>query len=104
MTRVKTLKEAGHEDSVDLAEQADKLQDIKALADTNGGKEIIKLLLTDAVNAMRKMSTNYATYTHSDFIAQCATINANVSLAKLLINSKDNLEYLDEQIAELLAQ
>ena len=104
MSRSKVLKDAGHDDSIDLAEQADKLQDIKALGDTNGGKELVNLLLTDAVNAARKMANNYTTYSQNDFIAQCATIRANTDLARLILSAEDNLEYLDEQIAQLLAQ
>ena len=104
MTRVKDLKKAGHDDSIDLAEQADKLQDIKALGDTNGGKELVRLLLTDAVNAARKMANNYTTYTQNDFIAQCATIKANTDLARLILSAKDNVDYLDEEIARILAE
>ena len=104
MTRVKELKDAGHEDSIDLAEQADKLQDIKALGDTNGGKELVKLLLTDVVNNVRKLSNNYSSYTQQEFIAACATMKANTDLAKLITSAEGNLEYLDEEIARLLAE
>lgn len=104
MTRVKNLIEAGHEDSIDLAEQADKLQDIKALGDTNGGKELVTLLLTDVVNNVRKLSNNYSSYTQQEFIATCATMKANTDLAKLITSAESNLDYLDEEIARLLAE
>jgi hypothetical protein len=96
MTRVKDYKDAP-EDIIALAEQADTLQDIKVLYESNGGKSLVKTLTKDVVNAMNSLA--YGTEHREQ---NCARLRANLDLLKLLVNAKDNEEEADRIIAEAL--
>ena len=85
------------EDIVALAEQADQLQDIKVLYESNGGKVLVDLLGKEVVNTMNKLA-----YTTDDREKNCATLRANLDLIKLLVNAKDNEAEADRMIAEAL--
>jgi hypothetical protein len=87
-----------------LAEEYDKVHSIKALADTEGGKEIAKLLVQNVVQSVHKLSNNYTTMPHTEMVALCATMKSDLSLARLITNSKDNLKHLDEMIADALLE
>lgn len=89
---------------VDLAESADSVHAIKAIADQEGGKVLVRLLLKDVVNAVNTLRTGYATLTHTELIAHCATLNERINLAKLLINAEESEKALDKAIAEALAE
>lgn len=91
-----------NENLVQLAEEFDKLHDIKALADTPGGARLAELLVIDVVNNVNKLAYNYSSLSLSELQAICAALNANLGLAKLITKSKENLGHLDEMIAEQL--
>jgi len=100
----KVKREGGAEEAVDLAEQIDEMHDIKALADTEAGKKLVALLLQDVVNAVSKIRSGRATNSLAEFQSYAADIEANLGLAKLLINAKDNEEFLHEQLKDTLSQ
>jgi len=96
MSRTKNLKGEA-EDIVALAEQADQLQDIKVLYESNGGKVLVDLLVKEVTNTMNKLA-----YGTDDREKNCATLRANLDLIKLLVNAKDNEAEADRMIAEAL--
>jgi hypothetical protein len=109
MSRLSKVKEKNPElltnpEVVDLAQQADHLHDIKALAESNGGKALVKILFTDVVHSVRKLGGMYTTATHAELVSQIARMDAHLSTARLIVNAKDNLEYLDSELAEMLRE
>jgi HPt (histidine-containing phosphotransfer) domain-containing protein len=109
MSRLAKLKEHNPEALedgfiVDLAESADAMHAIKAIADQPGGKELVRLLLVDVVNVVHKLRTNYATLSHPELMAYCATLNERINLAKLLINAEEKEKELNKAIEEALAE
>lgn len=89
---------------VDLVAQADQMQDLKAVADTPGGKQLVKLLLTDVVSAVNRLESSYKTATHTELIAICAQLSSSLTLAKLLLRSKENMELLDKELENVLSE
>lgn len=96
MSRQKDLKDQP-EDVLALAEQADKLQDIRVLYESAGGKALTSLLVQDVLNAMNKLA-----YSTDEREKNCATLRANLDLIKLLVNAGDNEEEVDRMIEEAL--
>jgi hypothetical protein len=97
MSRVKSLQDQP-EDIIALAEQADTLQDIKVLYETNGGKALVKTITKDIISSMNNLA-----YGTEDREQHCARMRASLDLLKLLVNSKETEEAIDEIIADSLA-
>lgn len=109
MSRVNKLRQKAPElldnpDVFDLAAQADQLQDLKAVADTPGGKQLIKLLMTDVVGSINRLESSYRTATHQELTAIIAQMSASLTLAKVLIHSKENMEALDKELEAALSE
>lgn len=86
----------------ELAEQFDQVHDLKTLYDTAGGERLVELLIKDVVRSVRRLQSNYMEYTHPQFIAECAALNANLNLARALTGAKANKEHLEEMIKDAL--
>lgn len=86
----------------DLVEQSDRLHTLKALADTDGGKELIKLLVQDTVNSLHALRANYRSATHTELIAIISNMAAHYDTARLLFNAEENEQAADEQLEEAL--
>jgi hypothetical protein len=86
-----------------LAEQYDQLHRIKALADTEGGKELQNLIMADVVARVNALESQYKTASHAEIIALCADLSSHLQLARLLTSAEENLKYVDEAIANALA-
>lgn len=91
----------------ELMEQSTKLHDLKALADTNGGKELIRLLVRDTINTLHSLRSTYRDSSREELVAMIATMSAHYDVARMLIkaeeNEKEAEEMLDEQLsAELM--
>lgn len=92
-----------NQDILNLVEMADEFQDIKALADTAGGKLLIKYLMSDVTNQVYWLESNYKTATHEQLVTAIATMVSHLNTARLLINSKAKLEEMDEELRNALS-
>jgi len=108
--RVTKVKKAGltnevmEADLLSLAEQAAKLHTLKALADTDGGKELVGLLIKDVLYCVGTLRGQYKTASHMELVATIASMDAHLATAQLLLNSKDNLKIVDDQLEEALRE
>ena len=81
-----------------LAEEKEQLHSIKALGDTDGGKALVSLLVTDIVGSMHHLING------SDHVQHIAEMKARMELAKLIINAEASEEHLDTLIEEALRE
>jgi hypothetical protein len=88
----------------DIADQADKLQDLKVLYDTEGGKALVKLLMQDVVYGTKHLMASYRTATHTELIAVIAKLASDYDTAKLLMDAKVGMEILDAELTEALSE
>ena len=87
-----------------LAEDADKLHDLKTVFDMEGGKVLVDALISDVVNAVSKLSSNYSELTRDQLVSVAAHISVNLALARTLTRSTENLKYADEALKEALSE
>lgn len=87
-----------------LAEQGDLAHNIKTIADSEGGKATMQLLLRDVVSRVYALSTQYKTASHAELMALCADLSSHLQLAKLYVNAEDSLAELDAQLEEALTE
>lgn len=69
---------------------------IYALNNQEGGKELIKLLVSDIATSIDTIAGNYKELSHTEFIAQGARIAERLALYKLLKSSKHNMEIVED--------
>lgn len=98
MTRVQNLKEQP-EDILELAKQADSLQDIKVLYESKGGKILTETLIKDVIGAMKRLA-----YGSEHPERDCAKLRVNLDLLNLLVSAKDTEKHIDELIAQALIE
>jgi hypothetical protein len=91
-------------DILQLAEQADVVHSLKALHDTDGGKQLVKLLIEDALGCVHRLSGGYHTMSHIEMVSLCAQLDTKLATAKLLIDSKQVKEVLDAELEEAMRE
>lgn len=107
MSRVSKVKEQYPEADASVwsfAEQADQLHDLRALADTDGAKQLTQLLMRDAVDRINVLRSRYTELTHTEFIAHCAALDEKLTLARLFLNAEDNLAEAERQLEDALQE
>lgn len=110
-TRKKKLEEATQSnpyinyDALEgLADDADKLHDLKAIFDMEGGKMLVDALITDVVGSVDRLASGYADLTRDEFASLAAHISVNLALARTLTRSTENLKYADEALKDALSE
>lgn len=109
MSRVSKLKEQRPEvlsnpEIYQLAEQADIIHELKALYDSKSGKQLVKLLIGDAINVVHNLRSSYKTATHTELIALIALMDASISTAKLLMEAKEVNDVINSELEEALRE
>lgn len=87
-------------DLQDLVSEADKLHDIKTLYDTEGGKQIVNLLLKDVVSVVHTITNAEP----KDMPQLAERLKASLNLVRLFVKAGENEEHLDSLIADALVQ
>jgi len=78
-----------------LKEDKATFRSIKALGDTEGGKELQALLVQQIMSYVHQLSV-------SDADPLCAKLQANIALLRMIISAEDNEKAVDELIEEAL--
>lgn len=81
-----------------------EISKVSVIGDTEGGKVLLKNLLTDIANGVQKLCSNNSTMTLQEFISVSALMKANVDLYCAIGKAKKNKEYLEELLAEALLE
>lgn len=90
------------DEAISLAEQWDQLHDLKALYDSEGGKQLVSLLLQDISSAVTNVAANRRMYTLQDFQSLASDIDTKLNLVRLLTRAEENERFVEEQIQESL--
>lgn len=109
MSRLNKIKEKSPElledqDFAELLKSADAIHDIKVCAESNGGKALIKYLITNVVNTVHVLSGQHQNMTHIELVTTISKMSTNLTTARFLTTAKGDVEELDKQIAEMLRE
>ena len=81
-----------------------EISKISVISDTEGGKVLLKSLLSDIAGGVSTLCNKNSTMTLQEFISVCALMKANVDLYCALGKAKQNKEYLETLLAEALLE
>lgn len=73
----------------------EKAKEILSVAQSDGGKRIVKSLASDAISALDYFSRGAGTLTHQEFIARSAELRTTMALLRLLMNAKENTDSIN---------
>jgi len=76
----------------------DKYHDLKALADTPGGRLLVEAFIADVVSKVDVLVSQYSTLSHIEMIALCASIKEKLDVARALTRAEDNLKELSDAL------
>lgn len=80
----------------------DKFLALSILAESDGGKVVIKTSLTDITNSIEQLASAYKEASHIELIRLCADLNSRLSLYRALTRAEKKLKQVEEIIAEAL--
>lgn len=77
-------------------QELEKLENIKAFSDTEGGKYVSATAKEVVLNTIQLLSNGYQEKSHIELVALCAKLSANLSLFQLLTGIEDQIEAIKE--------
>ena len=77
---------------------------LEAVANSEGGTHIKALLLKDIATSVDSISIGYKTMSHTELIAQSARLSERLSLYRLLLNVKKNVDITQSALEEALKE
>lgn len=88
----------------EVTEDLKKIKDLTILNDTPGGKQLTSALTTDIISSIDQIIDGRSTLTLQEFIAIACDIKARLDVVRSIKRSKKNEQFLEELLADLLAQ
>lgn len=76
------------------------LEQIKAVADLPGVKEIQRISEQAAKGAIVQLATGYMNLTHEQMMSLCATLRANLEIIKTISSVDNDIEIVKDLIIE----
>ena len=100
----KADKIKGNETLSMIAEDLARVSAISAIHDMEGGKILVKSLMTDVVSSIDTLCFKYQTLTNQEFVGLCANIKTKLDLAKTLKRSVKAKKQAEEDLENALLE
>ncbi|MCG3219606.1 MAG: hypothetical protein KAR35_11380 [Candidatus Heimdallarchaeota archaeon] len=88
------------EEKKEIQDDISRFRSIETMANSNGGKIILKEIKSDVVSTIDQLSTRYGELTHIELIALCAGLKEKLTMMRVMKNAKENkamaIEALDD--------
>lgn len=88
----------------DIIEDLNKIKDIVILADTEGGKQLVSLLVEDIVSNIDGLLNERHTASHTQLISMICDLKARLDMVRIITRAEHNEKFLKELLEETLAQ
>lgn len=93
-----------HPEVDDMMEDLGKITSISAITNAEGGKILVKGLVSDVVGAVDTLAAKYATLSLQEFIALSADIKSKIDLVRVITRAPKNKKSLEQMIGETLGE
>lgn len=80
--------------------ELERMESIKIFSETDGGKYVSDTAKDVVLNTVQLISNSYQEKSHTELIALCAKLSANLSLFQLLTGIEDQIEAIKELFKE----
>lgn len=104
MPKISREKFEKNEEANRVADELDVLASLDVLADSEGGKILVKNLTKDIVTTVELLAAKFKTATHVELIAYCAAMKEKLDVLRSLTRSKRNKKFKREELEELLKE
>lgn len=89
-------------DTKELKEDIKKYAKLQSLANTEGGKDLIKGLRADVITAIDSIGSSYLDAPEANLRALCARLKERIELLRVLYNAPKNKKFLTKMLDEIL--
>lgn len=86
----------------ELADSLDKAHALDVMAQTEGARVLVDSLVSDIISTINSLANRYKTMSHTEMIAYCAELQANLGVLFAIRRAKPNRAALEESLAEAL--
>lgn len=97
-------KQLSKDEIEDLKEDLKKALAVKSIKDTEGGKILLKSLMQDITTSITMITLGYESMPHTRFIGEAALLKSNIDLYRAISNADDNIEFMQNLLAEALSE
>ena len=84
--------------SKEIKKTLGKLKSINILAQSEGGQLLSKSFIKEVLNSVNKLAYNYHSLSHTEMIAECATLRSRLEILRTFNASKKNQEIAEEDL------
>lgn len=84
----------------DIEDTIRECAEIEAVANTKGGKKLIKNLETDIANAINSIAGGYKTLSHIELIAICATLSERLEILQTFFRASKNKKIASKDLEQ----
>lgn len=103
-TEDKNKKIKENPDLSELADELDEKKSLESVAESNGGKLLIKGLVTDIIDIIEALSGRYKEATMQEFVGWGAEISTKLEMLRALRQAKKNREFLKKELDQALSE
>ena len=97
-----TEEERANPEIADMVDDLGKISAITVIGDSQGGKILVKGLVSDVVGNVDTLCAKYATLSLQEFISLCADMKSKIDLIRVITRARKNKKSLEAMIGETL--
>lgn len=90
--------------SKELKKELGKQKNLSVVAQSEGGKLLIKATQKDLASSVYFLTSRYKTATHAELMAWCASASASLSLLEVLSGVKKTIKSIEEDLEQALKE
>ena len=88
----------------DIRKDLGRVKALDVLQNTEGGKLLVKSLLTDMVSSIQTIAYNFQTLSHIELVSNCAKLRERFEMYKTLQNASKNRKIAESDLTEALKE
>jgi hypothetical protein len=88
----------------EIKDDLEAVSAISAIADQEGGKKLVRGLVTDIVGCVDTLCSKHKTLTMQEFISVCAEMKTKLDMVRVIKRARKNKKYLEELLADTLSE
>lgn len=97
-----TEEERANPEIADMVDDLGKISAITVIGDSQGGKILVKSLVSDVVGNVDTLCAKYSTLSLQEFISLCADMKSKLDLIRVITRARKNKKSLEAMIGETL--
>lgn len=96
------IKESKNPEVKEIIADLDAVTKINVVAESEGGKVLVKSLISDVIRCVDTLAGGYSTLTIQQFVSLSADMKTKLDIVRVLTKSGKNKKFLEELLEEAI--